>query len=615
MMNASPAVLNAEAVAAAEPSRARLQGWLDLDHFDATSVVGVVEPSPGSIALSCPGLSVTFERGAVDWHAGDRAIVLVLGRPTVDGRAARAADLPFSGDSTGVLTQRLGGRYSIVCIDRTHSAVQLLTDRFAAWPLCWAQRGRRLVFADRADAVAGQGFEAIDAQALFDYVYFHMIPAPRTVFRGVARLEPSAELLFSGDGVAVRSTWQPEFARRRSRNVSDLAQRFRDTVRAAVADESAGTQAGCFLSGGTDSSTVAGMLKSVTGSASTFSIGFDTAGYDEMSYARIAARHFGTEHHEHYVTPAELVEAIPAVAAHYDQPFGNSSAVPAFICARLARESGVRKLLAGDGGDELFGGNSRYAKQKIFEAWWWLPEPARAVAAPLIANGLTRSLPIVRKAASYIDQASVPMPARMETYNLLDRFGAASVFTSDFLAAVDSAAPQALQAGIYARQSSAPFVDRMLAYDWRLTLADNDLPKVTGTTQLAGLAVGFPLLADALVDLSTELGPADKVRGLRLRHFFKESLVGFLPPEIIAKKKHGFGLPVGVWLVRDAAFRRLARDSVSELAARRLIRAELVDDLFSRRLEEHAGYYGEMVWILMMLEQWLSSRRSTLAWS
>ena len=147
-------------------------------------------------------------------------------------------------------------------------------------------------------------------------------------------------------------------------------------------------------------------------------------GYDEMEYARIAARHFGTDHHEHYVTPAELVSAIPQVAAHYDQPFGNSSAVPAFICATLAREHGVRKLLAGDGGDELFGGNSRYAKQKVFEAWWRVPAALRAAR-----RAAARQRPDAQrcrscaKAASYVDQASVPMPARLETYNLLKRFG------------------------------------------------------------------------------------------------------------------------------------------------------------------------------------------------
>ena len=164
---------------------------------------------------------------------------------------------------------------------------------------------------------------------------------------------------------------------------------------------------------------------------------------------------------------------------------------------------------------------------------------------------------------------------------------------------------------IYALPHGASFVDRMLAYDWRFTLADNDLPKVTGAAQLAGVAVGFPLLSDGLVDLSLRLAPRDKVRGLRLRPFFKEALTGFLPPEIIAKRKHGFGLPVGAWLVSDPAFRALARESVSDLSRRGLIRNELTDDLFSRRLEEHAGYYGEMIWILMMAAQWLQARHPT----
>ena len=271
-------------------------------------------------------------------------------------------------------------------------------------------------------------------------------------------------------------------------------------------------------------------------------------------------------------------------------------------------------MLAGDGGDELFGGNSRYAKQKIFEAWWQPPGFARATRHRCWPTSLTRSLPLVRKAASYVDQACVPMPARMETYNLLDRFGASNVFTREFLDWwTRSTGVAAVR--IYARQASAPFVDTMLAYDWRLTLADNDLPKVTGTTQLAGVAVGFPLLADDLVDLSTELEPGDKVRGLRLRHFFKEALTASCRRRFIDKKKHGFGLPVGPWLVRDASFRALARDSLNQLAARRLIRTELVDDLFSKRLEEHAGYFGEMVWILMVLEQWLAARNAKLAWA
>jgi asparagine synthase (glutamine-hydrolysing) len=231
----------------------------------------------------------------------------------------------------------------------------------------------------------------------------------------------------------------------------------------------------------------------------------------------------------------------------------------------------------------------------------------RAVAAPLIANGITRGLPLLRKAASYVDQASVPMPARLETYNLLRRFGLSNVFAPAFLDGLVSSEPENLQEAVYRRQLRAPFVDRMLAYDWRFTLADNDLPKVSGTTQLAGMDVGYPLLSDALVDLSMKLAPGDKVRGLKLRHFFKQSLADFLPPEIIAKKKHGFGLPVGKWLVKDAALRDLARDALVGLASRRVVQRRLVDDLFSQRLEENPGYYGELIWVLMMLELWLDS--------
>ena len=124
-------------------------------------------------------------------------------------------------------------------------------------------------------------------------------------------------------------------------------------MRKAVSDQLDGSKPACFLSGGTDSSTVAGIIGAVSGRpASTYSIGFDAAGYDEMEYARIAARKFGTVHHEHYLTPDELVRSIPAVAAHYDQPFGNSSALPAYYCAAMAQSDGVDRLLAGDGGDK-----------------------------------------------------------------------------------------------------------------------------------------------------------------------------------------------------------------------------------------------------------------------
>jgi len=337
----------------------------------------------------------------------------------------------------------------------------------------------------------------------------------------------------------------------------------------------------------------------------SYSIGFEAEGYDEMEYARLAARHFGTDHREHYITPADLVRLVPVVAQHHDQPFGNSSALPTYFCALKAREDGVTRLLAGDGGDELFGGNTRYAKQRVFSHYESVPAGLRrALLEPLSNSGALDKLPLLRKGASYVRQARVPMPERLQTYNLLHRLGEAEVLTPAFMAQVDRQGPQAQQRAVWQESEGASFVNRMLAYDWRYTLAENDLPKVRGGTQLAGVQVAYPFLDQALVDFSATLPTNFKLKGLKLRWFFKEALRGFLPDAIITKQKHGFGLPFGVWATRDAALQALARDSVRGLGERGIVRHEFTDTLVDDLLPQHPGYYGEMVWILMMLEQW-----------
>ncbi len=429
---------------------ARLEGWVDVAALDEHVQIAVRRQQDATLEISTPGLLIRLDETAGECHVDGQTIVLVLGSPLVEGRRAGAAQLVQLAEKGQV-----GGRYAFAAIDRARRTVRLQTDRFGVLPICWAQAGTRLSFADRADRVATANAPTLDGQGVFDYVYFHVIPAPRTAYRGVSRLEPATSLLFSASGAACNPAWRPEFAAQRRGDLSELATQFRDAVRESVAFEAGEPAVGCYLSGGTDSSTVAGMLKRVTGQASTFSIGFDQSGYDEMAYARIAARHFGTEHHEHYVTPVEVTDSVPRVAAYYDQPFGNSSAVPAFLCARLAHSTGIKKLLAGDGGDELFGGNTRYAKQKVFEAWWSLPHTLRSAAAPVLANGLTRRLPLAKKIASYVDQARIPMPVRLETYNLLNRFGPAHVFEPDFLEHADLHAPAALQSDVYSRSAAA----------------------------------------------------------------------------------------------------------------------------------------------------------------
>ena len=162
-------------------------------------------------------------------------------------------------------------------------------------------------------------------------------------------------------------------------------------------------------------------------------------------------------------------------------------------------------------------------------------------------------------------------------------------------------------------QARAEFlINRMLALDLRFTLADNDLPKVIRSCELAHVDVRFPLLDDALVAFSARLAPDLKLKRTTLRYFFKEALRGFLPDEIIAKKKHGFGLPFGLWMQSHAPLQQIAMDSLAALKKRRIVRSDFIEQLTSLHVRAHPSYYGTMVWVLMMLEQWLSQRRSML---
>ena len=240
-----------------------------------------------------------------------------------------------------------------------------------------------VVFGSSAEAVARcPGISPrIDKQALFDYLVMHMVPAPATIFVAVRKLRPATSAVVEKGKLRIERYWKPRFDERPSRSFSDLKEELFDALRTAVRDSSPDDATGAFLSGGLDSSTVAGILSEVGSKpAKTFSIGFGYADYDELSYARIANDRFGCTGHEYTIKGDDIVESFSRIAQAYDEPFGNSSALPAYYCARLAKQHGVQHLLAGDGGDELFAGNSRYAEQQVFEHYGRVPR--------LIRNGL-----------------------------------------------------------------------------------------------------------------------------------------------------------------------------------------------------------------------------------
>ncbi len=515
----------------------------------------------------------------------------------------------WRGQGALALCEALTGAFALAVVDERAGEALLATDHMGSFPLLYQQQGETLVFASSAQALRRHPLTPaeIDPQGLYNYVFFHMIPAPGGVYRHQQRLLPGSCLHYRQGRIESRTYWRMRFDEQVDTPFPQLKEEFRQVLRDSVRESTGGGKVGAFLSGGTDSSTLAGILCETGGApAQTYSIGFSADGYDEMSYARLASRHFGTDHHEYYVTADDVVDIIPRMARAFDQPFGNASAVPAYYCARMAAADGVTRMIGGDGGDELFGGNERYARQQVFALYQKVPALLReGLLEPALNHfpGADR-VALLRKARSYVAQASVPMPARLETYNLLNRYGAAEVFEPGLLAGANPGRPLDDLAAAYGQSDADSLINRMLALDLKITLADNDLPKVRQACALAGVEAAFPFLSESMVAFSARLLPRQKLNGRQLRYFFKQALDDFLPQEIIHKEKHGFGLPFGVWMQQYPRLNELAGDSLQSLRRRGVVRGEFIDRLLGHHVREHAGYHGTMVWVLMMLEQW-----------
>ena len=519
----------------------------------------------------------------------------------------------------------LCGAFALCIVDETSGEALLAIDRSGTHTLSYQHTASGLVFGSSGAALTAHPAtrRQIDPQAIYHYLYFHAIPAPVTIYSGQQRLLPGQYLHYRNGKFETGKYWQITFQERAQAPFGALKEQFLDTLRASVrasigqrcidgSDDIDGV--GAFLSGGTDSTTLSIILGQVSGApARTYSIGFDAPGYDEMAYARIAAHHCGSAHHEFYVTPDDVVRAIPQIAAIFDQPFGNASAVPAFYCAKMAAADGVTRLLGGDGGDELFGGNERYARQALFARYERVPMLLRQCLIEPLLFKFAGQQALFCKARSYIEQALVPLPGRLETYNLLQRYGFDAVLEPDFLARIDPGLPLSNLNDAYWLTHGHSQINQMLALDLKYTLADNDLPKVVKACELAGVEVAFPFLSDAMVAFSARLTPRQKLNGTRLRYFFKQALSDILPRAILRKQKHGFGLPFGLWLQQHRPLRELAFDSLSDLKRRRIVRPSFIDDLQQRHLAQHPGYHGTMVWVLMMLEQWFQQHQVAMA--
>jgi asparagine synthase (glutamine-hydrolysing) len=503
----------------------------------------------------------------------------------------------------------LRGGFSIILWDEQRRTLLAAIDGFGIKRLSWYDDGTRLLIASRVTAVhAACGNLAINPRAIARVLNFSASLGPETVFTDAHRLGPGIFLKATDQGTSTTRYWDMRYAAAESGDESRLARELESVVEESVAAHCTGiakSELGAFLSGGTDSSTVVGMMtRSLGAPVKAFSIGFQEQQYDELQYAFTAVKAFGADHHTYLVSARDCEAALPDIVRSFDEPFGNASAVATYFCARLAAQNGTRTLLAGDGGDELFGGNERYATEQIFEAYGWLPQPMRTHLLEPVAN-----LPIggpVKKLRGYIRRAKLPGVERMFSFAFLRSHQQAEVFTADFLASMNGFDVLDVPTAHYAGANAAAHLDRLLYVDMKITLADNDLPKVTCVSELAGVRARFPFLDRRVADFSGRVPAHLKVKRFEKRYLFKKAFRGLLPMEIIRKKKHGFGIPVATWIKSDRQIRELTRDTLSpsRVRARGYFRPEFVGKLFSMHETTEAPYYGDVLWAFLMVELW-----------
>ncbi len=506
---------------------------------------------------------------------------------------------------------KLEGAFAIALWDGVEERLLLALDRFGLRALYWSQDGDRLLFASRPGSIRAAKKESgeVNPSALAQFLIFSVVPAPLSIYKGISRLDPGVRLLFEKGKARQEQYWDVSYPEGSEAGVENWAGQVREELRAAVHRQVDGCDAekvGAYLSGGTDSSSVVAFMAERLSRVNSFSIYFSETPYSEIGFARTAASKFRTHHSESCLTPADAAGVIPKLAEYYQEPFGNSSAIGGYYCARLARENGIDTLLAGDGGDEIFGGNSRYAEDKRFALYHSVPKWIRRGLIEPAAGLLPSNDGWLSLVPKYIRRAKIPNPTRIFSYNVFLSFAPEEVFEGDFLKQASPENWMEIADRHYSALEGASELNRQMYLDLKMILADNDLRKVNGTAELAGIQVRYPMLDRKLVELTGRIPSRLKLKGFEKRYIFKEAMKGILPDEILSKKKHGFGVPLGIWLLRDAQLNSMVQDLLNDprTQQRGYFRRDFYSRLQQLHKAEHTAFYGEAVWYLVALELW-----------
>ena len=501
------------------------------------------------------------------------------------------------------MAQRLHGMFAFAIWDAKVNTLFIARDRSGMKPLSYWEVPGGLAFCSELRSLWVFNSDAliVSSAAVMEYLAFGYVPEPGTIFQGVRKLPPGHSLTWSAaGGVRTKQYWAPPVSGPSTFDDAEKVARLREHLEKSVGSHlESDVPLGAFLSSGIDSSTVVSLMnRQASGRVKTFSIGFSEARYDESVAAREVAAEFGTEHTELILDPA-VGDIFEGIALMFDEPFADSSAIPTFLVAQLARRS-VTVALSGDAGDELFGGYTRYIDTlsgvdsdpgRIARAFG-----ALGVILPHFVLGRNRLINSGRsrlgKYASRVVQAvrsdeggvakSGDAAARVRIGDQLNRYLPAGV-RDDFAAA-------------------------MMRIDFQTYLPGDILTKVDRTSMAVSLEARVPFLDCDLVDFALSLPGTDRVTAVETKRLLRRAIVGLVPASVLARPKRGFEIPLGSWLRGPLRHRAEAlAGSLGELgpyvnhaAVRRLVREHLI----GRR--DHSV----MLWRLMVLQFWLDGLKS-----
>ncbi len=516
----------------------------------------------------------------------------------------------------------LNGMFALAIWDERQRRLVVARDRLGKKPLYYRREPQRLLFASELKSLLQvPGVERqVDPQALDEYLTYQYVPHPRTIFRGLCKLPPGHYGLYVDGRWMTQRYWSPDFNAQSSLPLGEAVEQVRELLTSAVQMRlEAEVPLGVFLSGGIDSALIVGLMQQLSSQpVKTFTIGFPQPEFDETAAARAVANRLGTEHHEFRVEP-QGAEVLEKLAWHYDEPFGDSSAVPTYYVSKLTRQH-VTVALSGDGGDELFAGYQRYRAVEL-AAWYdRLPRAMRrALTAPdwgrISLKGSQRSR--LRRAGRLLEALSFgPQRRYLEWVCVFNEARRASLYSDEFLEQLPNSDPYHFLDDAFGRCSRRDPVTQASLVDLVTYLPCDLMTKVDIASMAHGLECRAPLLDYRLVELAASLPIDYKLRLGRGKRLLRLAFPELLPPSVTRLPKMGFGVPLAAW------FRGELRDFGHDLLlapatlARGYFRPEAIEQLWS---EHQSGLFdhGHRLWSLVVLElwhrQWCDARPATTA--